>query len=31
MLVDMVSPPEGAQTKWNITITFPWYKDSELD
>lgn len=26
MLVDMVSSPQGAQTEWNITITFPQYK-----
>lgn len=31
MLVDMVSPPEEAQTKRNITIAFPQYKDSQLD
>lgn len=31
VLVDMVSPPEGAQTEWNIAVTFPQYKDSQLD
>lgn len=31
MLLGMGSSPEGAQTKWNITITSPQYKDLQLD